>query len=135
MLSSSCFKNLIWRYAMKRLMMISLALALIASMGCSGEPQRDEEAPKGKDISADKISSTNRPRSTGSVPPSGDAALPESYPYIPYTDPVDGTEIENIAEAKDSCLYRGQKLYFNSKKNRELFEKDPEKYPGRLQKR
>jgi YHS domain-containing protein len=110
------------------MLVICLALALIASMGCSGKPQNDEDSTTTQDNSADKISSKE------SVPEPERTARPDNLPEMPFIDPVDGSLIKNAEAAMDSCFYKGVKLYFNSKENRVEFQKDPEKFPGRLPK-
>ena len=113
---------------MKKMLVICLAMALIASMGCSGESQNDEDSTTTQDSSTDKVSSRE------SVPVPERTVRPDNLPEMPYIDPVDGSLIKNTEAAMDSCFYKGVKLYFNSKENRVEFQKDPEKYPGRIPK-
>lgn len=113
---------------MKKILVICLALALIASMGCSGKPKDDEDSTTTQDGSADEVSTTR------SVPAPERNVRPDDLPEMPYIDPVDGSLIKNADAAMDSCFYKGVKLYFNSRENRVEFQKDPEKYPGRLPK-
>lgn len=86
---------------MKKLIVICLALALFASMGCGNRPQEDKES-----------ASTQ----------TGTAKL------IYLTDLVDGSKIESVDEVKYSYIYNNVEYRFNSKKNCETFKKDPEKY-------
>ncbi len=84
---------------MKKLIVICLALALFASMGCGNRPQEDKE-------SASAQTGTTR--------------------LIYLIDLVDGSRVENVD--KYSYIYKNVDYRFNSKKNCETFKKDPEKY-------
>ena len=86
---------------MKKLLVICLALALFASMGCGNKPDSDKES---------------------TVTETGTAKI------IYLTDPVDGSKIGNVDEVKYSYIYKAVEYRFNSKKNYEAFKKDPEKY-------
>ncbi|MCK4549905.1 MAG: YHS domain-containing protein [Candidatus Krumholzibacteria bacterium] len=86
---------------MKKLLVICLALALFASMGCGNKPETDENDTT---TQAGAVSS------------------------VSLTDPVDGTRIENFETAKHSFVYNGVEYRFNSKENYEAFKKDPAKY-------
>ena len=86
---------------MKKLLVICLALALFAFMGCGNKPDSD----KG-------LTTTE----------AGAAKM------IYLTDPVDGSKIGTIDEVKYAYVYERIEYRFNSKKNYEAFKKDPEKY-------
>jgi YHS domain-containing protein len=86
---------------MKKLLVICLALALFASMGCGNKPDNDKE------------SATTE---AGSVK------------LINLTDPVDGSKIGDVNDVKYSVVYDRTEYRFNSKENYEAFKKDPEKY-------
>lgn len=109
-------EQLIWRYTLKNLLVICLALVLLASMGCGNKTENDENSTTTQVDAAKKVPPTDR-----------------GYPPDPV-DPVDGSKIENLADAKYSYAYKGWNFYFNSKENYEAFKKDPEKYMLRIPK-
>ena len=89
---------------MKKLLLICLALALFASMGCGNKPETDESATTTQTGAAVSVS---------------------------LTDPVDGTRIENFETAKHAFVYNGVEYRFNNKDNYEAFKKDPAEYISR----
>ena len=89
---------------MKKLLVICLALALFASMGCGNKPETDENATTMQAGVANRVS---------------------------LTDPVDGTKIENFETTKYSFVYEGVEYRFNDKDNYEAFKKNPAKYISR----
>ena len=86
---------------MKKLIVICLALALFASMGCGNKPQDDKESTSTEAGAAKMIS---------------------------LSDPVDGSKIGSVDDVEYSYVYKNIEYRFNSKKNYEAFKKDPEKY-------
>ena len=86
---------------MKKLLVICLALALFASMGCGNKPQTDKESTTNQAGTAIRIS---------------------------LTDPVDGSKIEDFEKSKFSYVHDRVEYRFNSKENYEAFKKDPAKY-------
>jgi YHS domain-containing protein len=100
---------------LKKLMVICLSMALIASMGCSSEPQTEDDGA----LETDKTA-TGTSASKGTV-----AADAEN---VVHKDPVDGTVINDISKAKYSYVFDGRRFYFNSRSNMDKFKKDPRKY-------
>lgn len=86
---------------MKKLLVICLAVALFASMGCGNKPEPKEDSVTTQSGAASRVS---------------------------LTDPVDGSKVENFEEAKYSFVYNRVEYRFNSKDNYEAFKKDPAKY-------
>jgi YHS domain-containing protein len=86
---------------MKKLIVICLALALFASMGCGNRPETESNSTTTQSSTAAKVS---------------------------LTDPVDGSKIENFETAKYSFVYESVEYRFNNKENYEAFKKDPAKY-------
>ena len=76
---------------MKKLLVICLALALFASMGCGDKSQNDEKSTTTQAGAARSVS---------------------------LTDPVDGSKIENFEEAKYSWVHNRVEYRFNSEKRR-----------------
>ena len=90
---------------MKKLIVICLALAVLASSGCGNKPDSERG-------SSDSSAETAR------------------LDWL--SDPVDGTKIASTEDAEYSYVYKNVKYYFNSKKNYEAFKKEPEKYVSKL---
>ena len=86
---------------MKKLIVICLALALFASMGCGNRPEPEANSTTTQSSTASRVS---------------------------LTDPVDGSKIENFENADYSFVYEGIEYRFNKKENYEAFKKDPVKY-------
>ncbi len=86
---------------MKKLIVICIAIALFASVGCGNKPETEKESTTAE---------------TGTVK------------MVYLTDPVDGTKIGDVEDVEYSYVYKNIEYRFNSKKNYEAFKKDPEKY-------
>lgn len=74
---------------MKKMLVICLALALIASMGCSSKPQNEEESTSAQKVSKDKVSSTDR------TPPAEPPHPPKLLPSA-IIMPTDLTSIRSM---------------------------------------
>jgi YHS domain-containing protein len=88
----------------KKLLVICLAIALFASIGCGNKPEEKKSATTTQSGAVDRIA---------------------------LVDPVDKTKIENFEDAKYSHVYNSVEYRFNSKENYEAFKKDPAKYVSR----
>jgi YHS domain-containing protein len=86
---------------MKNLIVICLALALFAVVGCGNKPEKQETPATTQAGAATRVS---------------------------LADPVDGSKIDNFEDAKYSTVYEGVEYRFNSKEHYEAFKKDPSKY-------
>ena len=101
-----------WRYTLKKLLVICLALTLLASTGCADQPQNEANETVKK---------------TTTTIPSKEIVRKDTEGMV-HKDPVDGSIIENIEKAKYTYIFEGIRFYFNSKETLEAFKKDPRKY-------